>query len=278
VSGAEEDKKMPLLEHLIELRSRLLWCLVGFVIAFLICFYFAQPIFDFLAAPLAKAMKENQVSDQQALRVIYTDVTEVFFTQVKVACFGAACIAFPLFAGQIWMFVAPGLYKHEKNAFLPFLVATPIMFAIGATFMFKIILPLALHFFLHYQRAGGDGHLSVQLEAKVSEYISILMRLIIAFGVCFELPVLLSLLAKVGVVSAQTLKDKRRYAIVIVCVVAAVFTPPDALSMMSLAVPMILLYEVSIWLAVLIERKRGKDDPDADNDSGDTGDNAVTPA
>src|SRR6185369_10857563 len=247
---------MPLLEHLVELRSRLLWSLVGFVIAFLICFYFAQPIFDFLAAPLAKAMKENRVSDTQALRVIYTDVTEVFFTQVKVACFGAACIAFPLIASQIWLFVAPGLYKHEKNAFLPFLVATPIMFAAGASFMFKVILPLALHFFLHYQRAGGDGALSVQLEAKVSEYISILMRLIIAFGVCFELPVLLSLLAKVGVVSSQTLKNKRRYAIVGVCIVAAVFTPPDALSMLSLAVPMVLLYEVSIWLAVLIEKKR----------------------
>lgn len=276
MNGAEEDKKMPLLEHLIELRGRLLWCLVGFVIAFLVCFYFAQPIFDFLSAPLLKAMQDNKVSEQQ-LRVIYTDVTEVFFTQVKVACFGAAFVAFPLIASQIWMFVAPGLYKHEKNAFLPFLVATPIMFLIGAAFMFEVILPLALHFFLHYQRAGGDGTLSVQLEAKISEYISILMRLIIAFGVCFELPVLLSLLAKVGVVSAQTLKDKRRYAIVIVCVVAALFTPPDALSMLSLAVPMILLYEVSIWLAVLIEKKRDKADLDG-GDEGETGGGAVTPA
>jgi sec-independent protein translocase protein TatC len=269
---------MPLLQHLVELRSRLLWSVIGFILAFLVCFYFAQPIFDFLAAPLAKALKENQVSDQQVLRVIYTDVTEVFFTQVKVAAFGAFCVAFPIIATQLWLFVAPGLYKQEKNAFLPFLIATPIMFFVGASFMFEVILPLALKFFLHYQRAGGNGTLSVQLEAKVGEYISLIMRLIIAFGACFELPVLLTLLAKVGIVSSDALKRKRRYAIVFVFIAAAVVTPPDVLSQVSLAVPLLILYEASIWLAVLVEKKRAKTDLENPNKDGDDSDGgAVTP-
>lgn len=268
MSGAEDDAKMPLLEHLIELRSRLLWSMAGFVVAFLVCFYFAQPIFDFLAAPLARALKENQVSDQQVLRVIYTDVTEVFFTQAKVAAFGALCIAFPIIATQIWLFVAPGLYKHEKSAFLPFLIATPVMFLAGAAFMFEVILPLALKFFLHYQRAGGPNTLSVQLEAKVGEYISLIMKLIIAFGICFELPVLLTLLAKVGIVSSQALKNKRRYAIVGIVFAAALVTPPDVLSQVSLALPLIVLYEVSIWLAVLVEKKREAADVNVGQDGG----------
>ncbi|HVJ41049.1 MAG TPA: twin-arginine translocase subunit TatC, partial [Dongiaceae bacterium] len=226
---------------------------------------------------LAKALKENQVSDQQVLRVIYTDVTEVFFTQVKVAAFGALCIAFPIIATQIWLFVAPGLYKHEKGAFLPFLLATPVMFLVGASFMFEVILPLALKFFLHYQRAGGNGTLSVQLEAKVGEYISLIMRLIIAFGACFELPVLLTLLAKVGIVSSGALKRKRRYAIVFVFIAAAVVTPPDVFSQVSLAVPLLILYEASIWLAVMVEKKRDKADPGS-GDEGETGGGAVTPA
>lgn len=277
MTGAEQDQKMPLMAHLIELRARLLWSVVGFIIAFLVCFYFAQPIFDFLAAPLAKALKENRISDQQVLRVIYTDVTEVFFTQVKVAAFGALCVAFPVIATQLWGFVAPGLYKHEKNAFLPFLLATPIMFFIGAAFMFEVILPLALHFFLHYQRAGGEGTLSVQLEAKVSDYINLIMHLIIAFGACFEMPVLLTLLAKVGIISSQTLKDKRRYAIVFVFIAAAVVTPPDVFSQLSLAVPLLFLYEISIWLSVLVEKKRDKADLEG-GDGDDAGGGAVTPA
>jgi sec-independent protein translocase protein TatC len=284
-AGAEDDAKMPLLAHLVELRARLLWSMVGFIIAFLICFYFAQPIFDFLAAPLAKALREARVSDQQVLRVIYTDVTEVFFTQVKVAAFGALCVAFPIIATQAWLFVAPGLYKHEKNAFLPFLLATPVMFFIGAAFMFEVILPLALHFFLHYQRAGGEGKLSVQLEAKVSDYINLIMHLIIAFGACFEMPVLLTLLTKVGIISSDALKKKRRYAIVFVFIAAAVVTPPDVFSQLSLAVPLLFLYEVSIWLSVLVERKRDRDNKDGDGDGNDEGgdkpagdDGAVTPA
>jgi len=278
VTGAEEDRKMPLLAHLVELRARLLWSVAGFVIAFLGCFYIAQPIFNFLAAPLAKALAAHRISDQQVLRVIYTDVTEVFFTQVKVAAFGALCVSFPIIATQIWLFVAPGLYKTEKRAFLPFLIATPVMFLAGATFMFEVILPLALNFFLSYQKAGGSGTLSVQLEAKVGEYIGFIMKMIFAFGLCFELPVLLTLLAKVGLVTSDGLKRKRRYAIVFVFIAAAVVTPPDVFSQISLAVPLLLLYEVSIWLARLVEKDRQKvslneETPDDDDEAG----NDVTP-
>ncbi|TXH36141.1 MAG: twin-arginine translocase subunit TatC [Rhodospirillaceae bacterium] len=277
MNGAEEDKKMPLLAHLVELRARLLWSVAGFILAFLVCFYFAQPIFNFLSAPLAKALAAHRISDQQLMRVIYTDVTEVFFTQVKVAAFGALCLSFPVIATQVWLFVAPGLYKQEKKAFLPFLVATPLMFLAGASFMFKVILPLALNFFLSYQHAGGDGELAVQLEAKVGEYVGFIMKMVFAFGFCFELPVLLTLLAKVGLVTSDGLKRKRRYAIVIVFIAAAVVTPPDVFSQVSLAVPLLLLYEVSIWLARMVEKDRAKISEDGDSDDDDAG-TEVTPA
>ena len=247
MAGAEEEKKMPLLEHLVELRRRLLYSLAGFIVAFIASFYFAQDMFNFLAAPLAEFFQ-----DAAGRRFIYTDLTEPFFTNVKLAAFGALCISFPIVAGQIWAFVAPGLYKNERQAFLPFLIETPFMFIIGAAFFYYVLLPYAIQFFAGFEQAAGPNNLPVQMENKVGEYIGFVMTLIFAFGLCFELPVLLSLLARVGLVTSAGLKAKRRYAIVIVFLVAAVVTPPDVFSQVSLAVPILLLYEVSILLAKMI--------------------------
>jgi sec-independent protein translocase protein TatC len=247
--GAEEDKKMPLLEHLVELRSRLLYAAVGFFLAFFVCFYLAPYILEFLQRPLAQLLSANRP-------MIFTDLTEPLFTQIKIAAFGALCLSFPIIATQIWAFIAPGLYTHEKHAFLPFLIATPIMFVVGMAFVYYILMPMAWKFFLGYETAGGEGKMAIELLPKIGEYINLIMKLIFAFGFCFELPVLLTLLAKVGIVSSKGLRDKRRYAILGIVVVAAVVTPPDPLSMMSLAVPMLALYEVSILMARLVEKKR----------------------
>lgn len=249
MSGAEDDKKMPLLEHLVELRSRLLYAALGFLIAFIACYYVSQQILDFLQRPLAELLPEGRV-------MIFTDLTEPFFTKLKVAAFGALCLSFPIIASQIWAFIAPGLYKHEKHAFLPFLIATPIMFTIGMAFVYYVLMPMAWKFFLGFQTEAHEGVMALELQAKIGEYINLVMKLIFAFGFCFELPVLLTLLAKVGIIGSQGLREKRRYAIVGIVIVAAIVTPPDALSMMSLAVPMLALYEISILMARLVEKKR----------------------
>lgn len=260
-----EDSKMPLLEHLIELRSRLLRSFVAIIVLFFICYYFAPTLYDFLVRPLADVMED--LGGER--RLIFTALHEAFFTYIKVAFFTALFIAFPFVAIQIWGFVAPGLYKHEKKAFAPFLIMTPILFFMGGALVYYFIFPMAWKFFLSFESVGGAGALPIQLEAKVDQYLSLVMRLIFAFGLCFELPVIMTLLARVGVATAQGMRNKRKYAIVAAFVAAAILTPPDVISQIGLAVPTILLYEISIVAVQMVEKKRDEDSPDAQDDDGD---------
>jgi sec-independent protein translocase protein TatC len=255
-----EASRAPLLDHLIELRQRLIWSLIGFILAFFFCYAFAEQIYAFLTHPLAQALE-----GQPGRRMIFTALYETFFTYIKVAAFGALCISFPIIATQIWMFVAPGLYRNERRAFWPFLVATPILFTLGAALVYYGLMPVAIKFFLGFESPGGAGSLPIQLEAKVADYLDLIMSLIFAFGLSFQLPVLLTLLGRVGIVSSQFLKTNRRYAIVFAFVVAAILTPPDVISQVALAVPLCLLYEASIWSVRLIEKRRAEDAKSAES-------------
>jgi len=228
---------------LVELRTRLLWVFIVMAVGTSLCFVFVDEIYDFLVKPLADSMGEGDTN-----RLIYTGLTEAFFTYMKVAFFAGIFLTFPVLLLQIWMFVAPGLYENEKSAFLPFLVATPLLFFAGGACVYYIVLPMAWPFFLSFQSTGVDMALPIQLEARVSEYLDLIMTLIFAFGLCFQLPVFLTLLGKAGIISAQFLADKRKYAIIIAFIMAAFLTPPDIISQVMLAVPLLVLYELSIFL------------------------------
>ncbi|WP_106753182.1 twin-arginine translocase subunit TatC [Pannonibacter carbonis] len=252
-----DASKAPLIEHLIELRSRLLKSVIAIMLMFVVCFYFAIDIYNILTVPYLQA-----VGGDKPVEMIFTAPQEWFFTQMKLALFGALFLAFPVVASQIYMFVAPGLYKNERQAFLPFLAATPVLFIMGASLVYFLVMPLAMGFFLSMEQAGGEGKVAIQHLARVSEYLDLIMVLIFAFGMVFQMPVVMTLLGRAGLISSQSLKEKRKYAIVIAFVLAAFLTPPDPISQIGLALPTLLLYEVSIVSVRLIERRRAEREKD----------------
>ena len=245
------DKPMPLLDHLVELRRRLMWSIAAFFICFVVCYHFSAQIYGFLAQPLVDILEKQSGTPR---RLIFTQLYEVFFTYLRVAFFGAAFLSFPVIASQVWLFVAPGLYRSEKRAFFPFLAATPVLFVLGAALAYYFVFPFAWRFFISFESPTGSS-VPIQLEAKVSEYLDLVMKLIFAFGITFELPVLLTLLAKVGIVSSAGLRRFRRYAYVGMFVVAAILAPPDVITQTGLAIPLIALYEISIIAAKMVEPK-----------------------
>ena len=244
---------MPLLEHLIELRRRLIISFAGLIVAWIACYYFGNELLTFLIKPLA-----DQWGDKPGHFLQYTALTEAFVTRIKVSFWAACFISFPIIASQVWMFVAPGLYKNERSAFLPYLVATPVLFFLGGALVYYVIFPAAWHFFLSFEQPATAGSVAIEAVPKISEYLSLSLTLIFAFGLAFQMPVALTLMARVGLINSKFLAAQRRYAIVLNTVLAALVTPPDVISMTGLAVPLCLLYEVSIWSCRWVERDRAK--------------------
>ncbi|HCO54630.1 MAG TPA: twin-arginine translocase subunit TatC [Pelagibacterium sp.] len=249
----EDDLKAseaPLIEHLTELRTRLIYSIIALAVLFILCFFVADQIYGFLLGPFVAA-----AGSPEAVRLIYTAPQEFFFTKLSVALFSAIFLAFPIIASQIYAFVAPGLYKNERLAFLPYLVATPICFLVGAALVYYGVMPLALGFFLGMQQTDPSG-VTIEMVTRVSEYLSLIMTLLLAFGVCFQLPVILTLLAQIGLIGVDNLKAWRKYAIVAIIVIAAFLTPPDPISQIGLAIPLLLLYELSVFAVRIVEKRR----------------------
>ena len=240
------------IEHLVELRSRLLKSIIYLFIFFVACYFFAENIYSFLVAPYADAVKNDDVNR----RLIFTALHETFITYLKVAFFASMFITSPIIITQIWKFIAPGLYKNEKKALLPYLIATPILFLLGGMLVYYLIMPLAIKFFLSFETSSSLNTLPIQLEAKVNEYLSLIMRLIFAFGISFQLPVLLNLLARVGFIDSEYLKKRRKYVIIIIFAAAAILTPPDPITQIGLGIPLLILYELSILSVKIIEKKK----------------------
>tara|TARA_R100000005_G_scaffold96248_1_gene81755 strand:+ start:8829 stop:9701 length:873 start_codon:yes stop_codon:yes gene_type:complete len=282
-----DEHKAPLMEHLIEFRNRLVYSVVALLVAFILCYLVSEELFAFLVRPLVAALGD----DLEGRRMIFTGLHEAFFTYIKIAFFAGMFISFPIIATQIWIFVAPGLYKNEKRAFLPFLIVTPVLFFLGGALAYEIVMPLAWKFLLSFESNGGlslyaravaaivseypamasylptpaeQATLPIQSETRVSEYLSLSMQLIFAFGLCFQLPVLLTLLGRVGIVSSAGLKSKFKYAVVFAFIVAAILTPPDPLSQITLAIPIIVLYGISIISVRMIEKRRAAAEAEED--------------
>lgn len=249
---AVESSRMPLMDHLVELRRRLMYAAGTVIIAFIGCYFVADEIFNFLVEPLRNVLEAHGFD----AKVVYTHLLEAFFTQLKIAFWSSMFLSFPILAIQFWVFVAPGLYRNEKKALLPFLFATPILFFAGGAMVYYFIFPQAWEFFISFQNQGTDSKIQTELLPKMNEYLSLVMKLIFAFGICFQLPVMLTLLGRAGLATSDGLRKKRKFAVIGVFIMAAVLTPPDLISQVGLAVPMLFLYEVSIFFVIAAEKKR----------------------
>ena len=247
----KNDNEGNFVSHLTELRKRLINSFIFLFVFFIICYFFSDHIYGFLVDPYAQAVRD----DGTERRLIFTALQETFLTYLKVSFFAAFFITSPFILIQVWKFIAPGLYKHEKLAIMPYLVATPILFFLGGILVYYLIMPLAIKFFLSFESTGITTNLPIQLEAKVNEYLSLVMKLIFAFGLSFQLPVVLSLLARIGVVDSKFLRERRKYVVIIIFATAAILTPPDPVTQIGLAIPLLILYELSIFSVNIIEKK-----------------------